>query len=94
MTGHGDQPQFGLVPAIGQLPGGYRRADHVEATLHDMGRNMGDPGALLQNPAITVQKPGVLEIVVFQPGKGARIVGRSLTRKTVMGDRGQRVFPV
>ena len=53
-----------------------------------------DPGFFAQDPAVFFQKTGVVEEVIFQPGKGAGVFGRAFAQGAVVLDRGEGVFPI
>ena len=89
----GHHMQSGLRPEAGQLVCRCRRADHVIPALHDDPRNIGNPVHPVQDLLILGQKARILEVVVFQPGKGAGIFRRAFATRSVIVDRGQGIFP-
>ena len=83
-----------MIPALRQFPRRDGRADHVIAPLDDDGGDVLDPGFFAQDPAVFFQKTGVVEEVIFQPGKGAGVFGRAFAHGAVVLDRGEGVFPI
>ena len=93
MAGQADQIQLGERAGVGELEGGYRRADHVEPALGDMHGNMRDGRGIFQEEVFIVEEQPVVKEVVLQPREGAAELGMRHMENALRLDGCKRILP-